>query len=97
MSLNAAGTIAGCLTYRTTNRVNVAQVQTFRSQFATAAQVLNRASYREAAAAWRTIDTATRNKWHTKAAALSLPPFAAFAQEWKRQQITAPNLPLLPA
>lgn len=97
MSLSAAGTVAGCMTYRTTAGKQIAQGQTIRRAQPTQAQTENRAAFSECAQHWHTIDTTERDLWAALALRLRLPVFACYAQEWNRQNATAAAPPIIPA
>lgn len=97
MSLNASGTIAGSMTHRRSAGANIAQANRFRTDKRTPARAAIREAFEEAGRYWYSLPPADREQWRALAARLSLPPFAAFVQEWNRQQSTTLNPPLLPA
>lgn len=96
-SINASGSVAGLLTFKNTAHGFVAQRTPHGHDSATTWQLIERQSMRDAAAAWKTLDPALKTIWGANALPSIRSAWMSFFLEWKAQQITPGNLPLIPS
>lgn len=96
-SFAATGTLAGALAFRQLAGRSIIQRTPSHVPTISDLQQTERATWRAAATAWRTIDTDTAAEWQELATRRQKPVFAVFAGEYRLQQVAAPDLPFIPA
>lgn len=96
-SMNASGTVGRALTMRNIGRAFIASRPPVPSGPPTTAQLSERQSMRDAAAAWANLSANDRAVWSTPTVPTTRHGFMSFFLEWKTQQIRPGSVPLIPA
>lgn len=95
-SLSASGTIGRAVSFRATKSGSVATAKPKTYAQTSAAQLLQQQMMRDARAAFLTLTTADKNKWHAVAVVRRSNTWATFFAEYCYQNIIAPAMPLIP-
>ena len=98
LSFDAAGSVAGTLTFGKWKGRNYARQKVSPTNPNTAAQQTQRGTFALAVASWKAQDQSTQDTWTARAAALGLcmSGFNLYVKEYIKQGVTDPATPDLP-
>lgn len=96
MSISAAGTIGKTIAFRATKSGSVAAMKPHCYCQQSPNELLNQQVMKNARAAFLTLDTADKADWKKLEIARLMPSWNLFFTEYQTQQITPPNMPLIP-
>jgi hypothetical protein len=97
MSIRASKTFGGLITYRMVRGVQQVGRRRRPIKAATMPQIAVRQRMSEAKRAYQTLPAGVSNQWRSLATQRGSNPWILFHQEWVRQRIQSPALPLIPA